>query len=50
MSSGPKKTKIVTVSLNLETLAQLRCVAEEDKRSFSWVVREAVALGLPELV
>ena len=49
MSKGKCHTKLASISLTYEDIAQIWWLANKDSRSFSWVAREAIARGLPLL-
>jgi len=49
MSKGKRHTKLASISLTFEDIAQIWWLANKDSRSFSWVAREAIARGLPLL-
>jgi hypothetical protein len=50
MSRGKRQITHTTVSLSYKDLAQLWWVADQQGFSLSYLVREAVALGLPALL
>lgn len=49
MSKGKRHTKLASLSLTYEDIAKVWWFADKDRRSFSWVAREAIARGLPLL-
>ena len=44
-----RHTKLASISLTHQDIAQVWWLADKDNRSFSWVAREAIARGLPLL-